>query len=106
MGVKAEILPEANRLLLFWSDEDNPHEVLSTCRDRLAMTIWYINGAASFAKNGVRKLVPMRGERHNPVAPLTLEEAMRLSGQDGRQADRIASLRALQTPAGLYKAGS
>lgn len=29
-----EVEPLWNRLLLFWSDDRSPHEVLSTCQDR------------------------------------------------------------------------
>lgn len=41
MAVKYELPPLMNRLLLFWSDERCPHEVLSTTADRLAVTLWY-----------------------------------------------------------------
>lgn len=39
--VKFDILPVANRLLLFWATEECPHEVMPTSHDRFAMTIWY-----------------------------------------------------------------
>ena len=32
--VRMEIEPLWNRLLLFWSDDRSPHEVLSACKDR------------------------------------------------------------------------
>lgn len=38
---RADVLPLWNRLLLFWANEDCPHEVLATHRDRYAMTTWY-----------------------------------------------------------------
>merc|ERR1740121_531336 len=76
MDVRAEIAPVANRLVLFWPDESNPHEVLNTLRDRLTMVVWYTDGAASFAAHGLAKLAPSRGERLNPVAPLSLAEAL------------------------------
>eukprot|EP00746_Dinoflagellata_sp_MGD_P085488 gnl/MRDRNA2_/MRDRNA2_33836_c0_seq1.p1 gnl/MRDRNA2_/MRDRNA2_33836_c0~~gnl/MRDRNA2_/MRDRNA2_33836_c0_seq1.p1 ORF type:complete len:335 (+),score=67.09 gnl/MRDRNA2_/MRDRNA2_33836_c0_seq1:3-1007(+) len=41
--VKYDVLPEANRALLFWSNEDAPHEVLATHRDRFAMTTWFLD---------------------------------------------------------------
>ena len=31
-----EIAPLWNRLLLFWSDDRSPHEVLSACKDRIS----------------------------------------------------------------------
>jgi len=104
--VKAEIFPKANRLVMFWSDDDNPHEVNSTMRDRFTMTIWYTNTAEAFAKHGLSKLAPVRGERHNPVAPLTLAGVLSLAGQDESRAERLAILRARQVPSGVYEAGS
>lgn len=41
LKIKAEVEPLWNRLLIFWSDERCPHEVLSACRDRFAATVWY-----------------------------------------------------------------
>lgn len=52
--VRTEVEPRWNRLLLFWSDDRSPHEVLSACKDRglnfdvaffklrgFAATVWY-----------------------------------------------------------------
>eukprot|EP00931_Biecheleriopsis_adriatica_P075209 TRINITY_DN4912_c0_g3_i1.p1 TRINITY_DN4912_c0_g3~~TRINITY_DN4912_c0_g3_i1.p1 ORF type:complete len:954 (-),score=238.38 TRINITY_DN4912_c0_g3_i1:34-2895(-) len=41
LKVRLEVQPLWNRLILFWSDERCPHEVLSACRDRFATTVWY-----------------------------------------------------------------
>ncbi|XP_059148010.1 uncharacterized protein LOC131935563 [Physella acuta] len=38
-----DIAPLANRLLFFWSDKRNPHEVQPCYRDRYAMTVWYFD---------------------------------------------------------------
>mmetsp|Transcript_42892 Transcript_42892/g.100657 ORF Transcript_42892/g.100657 Transcript_42892/m.100657 type:complete len:837 (-) Transcript_42892:98-2608(-) len=43
MKVKHEVQPIWNRLLLFWSTDRCPHEVLSACKDRYAATVWYYN---------------------------------------------------------------
>ncbi|CAJ1395020.1 unnamed protein product [Effrenium voratum] len=42
LQVRAELLPEGNRLLCFWADEV-PHEVLPPKRDRFACTFWYLD---------------------------------------------------------------
>jgi hypothetical protein len=36
-----DVPPKANRLVLFWSDARVPHEVLPTCVDRFALSVWY-----------------------------------------------------------------
>ncbi|CAK0903230.1 unnamed protein product [Prorocentrum cordatum] len=38
---KADIEPLFNRLVLFWSTEEVPHEVLPSYRERAAVSIWY-----------------------------------------------------------------
>jgi len=39
--IKADVEPLWNRLVLFWSTEEVPHEVLPSYRDRAAVSIWY-----------------------------------------------------------------
>uniref|UniRef100_A0A915PQ47 hypoxia-inducible factor-proline dioxygenase n=1 Tax=Setaria digitata TaxID=48799 RepID=A0A915PQ47_9BILA len=41
--VPLDIEPQADRLLLLWSDRRNPHEVRPVYRDRYAVTIWYFD---------------------------------------------------------------
>jgi hypoxia-inducible factor (prolyl hydroxylase) len=43
MDVVANIAPEFDRLILFWSDRRNPHEVHPSFRLRFAITVWYYN---------------------------------------------------------------
>jgi hypoxia-inducible factor (prolyl hydroxylase) len=38
----ANIEPLFDRVLFFWSDRRNPHEVLPAYRNRFAITVWYI----------------------------------------------------------------
>uniref|UniRef100_A0A914Y616 Prolyl 4-hydroxylase alpha subunit Fe(2+) 2OG dioxygenase domain-containing protein n=1 Tax=Panagrolaimus superbus TaxID=310955 RepID=A0A914Y616_9BILA len=40
-----DIDPQADRLVFFWSDRRNPHEVLPVFRPRYAITIWYFDQA-------------------------------------------------------------
>ncbi|GMT12253.1 hypothetical protein PFISCL1PPCAC_3550 [Pristionchus fissidentatus] len=38
-----DIDPQADRLVFFWSDRRNPHEVMPVYRHRFAITIWYMD---------------------------------------------------------------
>uniref|UniRef100_A0A1I7U6Z6 Fe2OG dioxygenase domain-containing protein n=1 Tax=Caenorhabditis tropicalis TaxID=1561998 RepID=A0A1I7U6Z6_9PELO len=38
-----DIDPRADRLVFFWSDRRNPHEVMPVFRPRYAITIWYMD---------------------------------------------------------------
>ena len=39
----ADIEPVFNRMVFFWSDKRNPHEVMPSSRMRFAITIWYLD---------------------------------------------------------------
>jgi len=45
--VKKDVEPKWNRLVAFWSTQDVPHEVLSSYKDRLAVSVWFICGRES-----------------------------------------------------------
>jgi len=42
-GPVAEVEPIFDRMIFFWSDRRNPHEVLPANRDRYAVTVWYMD---------------------------------------------------------------
>jgi hypoxia-inducible factor prolyl hydroxylase len=39
----ADIEPVFDRILFFWSDRRNPHEVQPAHRTRYAITLWYLD---------------------------------------------------------------
>lgn len=42
-GIVADIEPKFNRVIFFWSDRRNPHEVMPSTRMRFAITVWYFD---------------------------------------------------------------
>ena len=42
-GIVADIEPKFNRVIFFWSDRRNPHEVMPSARMRFAITVWYFD---------------------------------------------------------------
>lgn len=49
-----DVAPHNDRLLVFWADERNPHEVLPSFAERFAVTVWYYSAAEL---KGVRERV-------------------------------------------------
>jgi len=99
--VKADTAPLANRLLVFWAEDDCPHEVLHTWRDRYASTVWYADadvlvGDMLVHPLGMRDRVAsdhMKIVGHLqtafPVAPLTFADAMLRAGVPAEEARRL-----------------
>ncbi|XP_048733206.2 egl nine homolog 1-like isoform X3 [Ostrea edulis] len=56
----ASIEPTFDRLLFFWSDRRNPHEVMPTNKTRYAITVWYYDAVER--KQAVEKFT--EGQKH------------------------------------------
>uniref|UniRef100_A0A914PRV3 hypoxia-inducible factor-proline dioxygenase n=1 Tax=Panagrolaimus davidi TaxID=227884 RepID=A0A914PRV3_9BILA len=61
--VPMDIDPQADRLVFFWSDRRNPHEVLPVFRPRYAITIWYFDQAEKM------EALERRRKQENPSTP-------------------------------------
>jgi len=87
--VKYDVMPVRNRLLLFWSDESCPHEVLDMTRDRYAVTVWFTDGRHVLAHpRGLTQLL----KNLHVVRPLTVGQALRRTGAEEGQAERVELL--------------
>jgi len=105
-AVRTDTAPLANRLLLFWSGDDCPHEVLHTKKDRYASTIWYADAGLLVDDMMVHPLglnerladdhMKVVGHLQTafPVAPLTFAEAMMRAGVPLEQAQRLDAVHA------------
>lgn len=51
----AEVEPKFDRIIFFWSDRRNPHEVQPSHRTRYAITVWYFDADE-------REMALMRGQ--------------------------------------------
>jgi len=99
--VKVDTAPLANRLLVFWAEDDCPHEVLHTWKDRYASTVWYAD-ADVLVGDMMRHPLGMRDQVATdhmkiighlqtafPVAPLTFCAAMERAGVPAEDARRL-----------------
>jgi len=89
--IKEDVVPTFNRVVVFWSGEENPHEVLPTWRERFAVSLWYFCGREAIKSQGPFKEVvtSMRvtGARARstalPSCAETLEQRRRLEELSG-----------------------
>lgn len=70
MDQMADVEPKFDRIIFFWSDRRNPHEVLPAHRERYAITVWYYE-----AEERARALQRYKGQDNragdqNPTVPL------------------------------------
>uniref|UniRef100_A0A8C5RME5 Prolyl 4-hydroxylase alpha subunit Fe(2+) 2OG dioxygenase domain-containing protein n=1 Tax=Laticauda laticaudata TaxID=8630 RepID=A0A8C5RME5_LATLA len=65
----ADIEPKFDRLLFFWSDRRNPHEVQPAFATRYAITVWYFD-ADERARAKVKYLTGEKGVRVELNKPL------------------------------------
>ena len=63
----ANIEPMFNRLLIFWSDRRNPHEVQPSFKTRYAITLWYIDEVER--NNSLKKFSPNSPTHTNTKEP-------------------------------------
>uniref|UniRef100_A0A8D2LAE6 hypoxia-inducible factor-proline dioxygenase n=1 Tax=Varanus komodoensis TaxID=61221 RepID=A0A8D2LAE6_VARKO len=59
-SVVANIEPIFDRLLIFWSDRRNPHEVKPAYATRYAITVWYFDAKERAEAKGRHRLGPRR----------------------------------------------
>ncbi|CAE7812501.1 Egl nine-like 1 [Symbiodinium microadriaticum] len=100
--VKCDVEPVWNRLVVFWSTQEVPHEVLSSFKDRLAVSVWFICGRESLRneESFQRLFNPQKlrciGQRNRRACLLRAAET-----EDERAALRELPLEATFSPAKL-----
>lgn len=88
---KADVDPLWNRLLLFWSTKEVPHEVLSSYRDRTAVSIWYICGRESLGNQEAFQRL-LSGKRSRVVSKRRLTDAVRLCAESDEQRNTLEAM--------------
>eukprot|EP00092_Neocalanus_flemingeri_P081227 GFUD01101401.1.p1 GENE.GFUD01101401.1~~GFUD01101401.1.p1 ORF type:complete len:324 (+),score=96.49 GFUD01101401.1:55-1026(+) len=62
-GVVAQVDPLFDRIIFFWSDRRNPHEVLPAFRERYAITVWYMDEKEKRDFEEKKRLIPEQEEK-------------------------------------------
>nr|WNL52994.1 prolyl 4-hydroxylase 2A [Sinonovacula constricta] len=67
----ANVEPKFDRILFFWSDRRNPHEVLPSFRERYAVTVWYFDSEER--KRAVKRFKSSKSrDPKSEMVPLTM----------------------------------
>uniref|UniRef100_A0A7E4VV87 hypoxia-inducible factor-proline dioxygenase n=1 Tax=Panagrellus redivivus TaxID=6233 RepID=A0A7E4VV87_PANRE len=100
-----DIDPQADRLVFFWSDRRNPHEVLPVYRHRYAITIWYFDHNEKMEalerrrreaekKAGPSVSAPNASATSSPTAVVRARSAVNVVDWQGRQPAATAMVNA------------
>ena len=91
---RVDVAPTSDRLVLFWSDKRNPHEVLPSHAPRFAISIWLYSTAelsrAAPATRAAMMLLPIEG---GAGGRLTLRRQGRHLGMRAMSSDHTGALR-------------
>ncbi|CAK0844389.1 unnamed protein product [Prorocentrum cordatum] len=86
--VAFDVLPVANRMVLFWATEDCPHEVLHCNQDRFAISLIYVDGRASILNPDSQARLRVLHELI-PTRPYCREEALRQCTRTSQEAQAL-----------------
>ncbi|KAK0410536.1 hypothetical protein QR680_005182 [Steinernema hermaphroditum] len=73
-AVPMDIDPQGDRLVFFWSDRRNPHEVLPVMRNRFAITIWYFD--KSEKEESRRRTIQCDSQDHDEIRAKAAKSAV------------------------------
>ncbi|KAK6756900.1 hypothetical protein RB195_014992 [Necator americanus] len=80
--IPMDIDPKADRLVFFWSDRRNPHEVMPVFRPRFAVTIWYMDREER--RRAIEQQSKERDEDEPAQKTATHEPIQRIVKEEGR----------------------